>query len=341
MGNTNALELQADQDSPTNPGCLSVVSASLDEVDPPMSADAFIDGLLELMRYPVDALAERVLKSVEVTDHGPDSFTVKVLLDGKALSSWGYGREDNCDRVRTWKKVTVDRAQKLVITEDYVMEAAPVFGEWADKAEDKEAVNACHVKMLAEPTRIESWLLQGGQRVSSQDLASGLQEWVNRIVSSYQSVANAKVKVAIGPSKKEPGQKSVLSQAIDDHVYYETYFSTMVKMTKEELSKPPGAVVDDVNDSEFVISIPEPETDKIKTKWVVKHSEATGDMSICVQNEEGQVMDQFFRHLHKDPVVLESWSAGQDGARREPSSRFVLQIQKEVNNTIDKATSWF
>lgn len=338
MGNANALELHPDQESPTNPGCTSVISASLEDQEPPMTAEAFMDGLINQLRSPVDMIAERVLKSVDVTEHGSESFTVKVILDGKKLSSWGHGRGDDIDRVRAWKKVTVDRAQKLITTEDYVMDAT--LGAWLDEASDKEVLVTVHTKLLAEPTRLESWMLMGGQRMSGEELASGLQVWVNKVVTDYQSMANAQVKVAAGPSKKEPGHTSVLSSAIDEHVYYETYFSTMVKLTREELTKSPGAETDDVNSGEFVVSMMG-EDGNPQSKWVVKHSEDTGDMSITIQNQQGQNTFCSFRKLHRDPVVLEAWTAGEDGQRAEPTSRFVMQIQKEVNGAITKATSWF
>jgi hypothetical protein len=339
MGQANAVEWYADQDSPTDQGCLSAISGSLDDIEPPIAVSKFMEGLLEILRRPVSPIEEPVLKSVDMEEHGPDAFTVKVILDGKKLSAYGFGREDDCDRVSTWKKVTHDRAQMKIITEDYVP-GPPMPGEWLDKAEDIEVLTTCHIKMLSSPTRIECWLFRAGQRVADEDLCKVLTNFTNAVIGGIQAEATAKVKIAAGPSRKVPGHSSAVSEAMDDHVYYEGFFDALVKFVKHNHSLIPGGRIEDVNDKEFHAVLPGPPgKEENETTIIIKHSEESGLMSIETRNKD-TVFSRQFRQLHKDPLVYEAWLEDAEGVH-SASKTFVRDQLRIVNAVIDKANSWF
>lgn len=50
MGTSHSVELIPEQDSPSAPGCKSVLTGSFDDLDPPVSAEAFLNELIEYLR---------------------------------------------------------------------------------------------------------------------------------------------------------------------------------------------------------------------------------------------------------------------------------------------------
>jgi len=340
MGTSHSVELIPEQDSPSAPGCKSVLTGSFDDLDPPVSAEAFLNELIEYLRWPVDPTTEAVLKSCTVVENGTDDFTVKILVDGVKLDSYGYGKGDGTDRVRSWKRVKVDRAAMKVTTEDYVPE--PALGAWADEASDKEVIATAHIQLLKDPTRGEFWVVdKEGNRHSGDGLAQGLYFWTDRVIGQLHAEAKAKVKAAQGKGMKHPGEDSIVTEPLDEHVDYDSFFDKMVTVIKEKLEKAPNAEIE-AGESEIVCRMTETDAEgqqKVSTH-TLKFSADAGELTIAHTDNEGKVVNTSFRQVHKSPLVVEAWNITRSG-ERSAGVAFSKLVQKEVNEIIDRANSWF
>eukprot|EP00429_Kryptoperidinium_foliaceum_P020571 CAMPEP_0176049428 /NCGR_PEP_ID=MMETSP0120_2-20121206/24561_1 /TAXON_ID=160619 /ORGANISM="Kryptoperidinium foliaceum, Strain CCMP 1326" /LENGTH=341 /DNA_ID=CAMNT_0017382855 /DNA_START=44 /DNA_END=1069 /DNA_ORIENTATION=- len=340
MGVSHSVELFADQDSPTDVGQKSVMTASLDDLDPPVTAEQFLAEFIDHFKWPIDPAAEAVLKSCTVTEASADDFTVKVILDGAKLDSYGYGKGDGTDRMRSWKRVVVDRVSKRITTHDYVPE--PTLGAWVDEASDKEAVAVFHMQLLSGPTRAEFWVVdKEGTRLSDAGLAQGVYHLTDRVVGALQAAAKAKVKVAPGKSIRNQGEDSVLTQPMEEHVDYDSFFDKMTTVMKEKMEKLPNAEVE-VAATEVVVRVKEQDADgkeRVHTH-TIKHSAESGEMVITHTDQDGKIVNTSFRQVHKSPLVVEAWNITRNGDRTAGAA-FAKMVQKEVNEIIERANSWF
>mmetsp|Transcript_74906 Transcript_74906/g.216574 ORF Transcript_74906/g.216574 Transcript_74906/m.216574 type:complete len:340 (-) Transcript_74906:153-1172(-) len=338
MGSSHSVELYPSQESPTEPGQLSVISASLDDLDPPVTAEQFLAEAIELMKRPVDSVTEAIMKSLEVTENGsPDDFVVKLIVDGTKLDAYGYGKGDGTDRVRTWKRVVADRAAMHITTYEYVLDIA--LGAWESEASDAEVLATLHLQMLSGPTRIESWVLpKEGERLHNDDLAKGLYHWTDAIIGQLHSVAKAKVKAAVGKAIKNVGEDSVVSEPMDEHVDYDSYFDKMVTVVKEKLEKIPE-VESETSEGKMVFKVKGKDEEGFLT-WTVSYSAESGELTIVNHDPKGQLVSTSFRQLHRSPLVLEAWNISGRGERSAGPS-FARLIQQEIIIVIDRANSWF
>lgn len=343
MGVSHSVELLEDQDSPTEPGKKSIISASVDDLDPPVSGDQLISEYVAWLKKPIDPMTEAILKSCTVTDDGPDACTVKVVLDGIKLDSYGYGKGDGTDRVRSWKKVVVDKAAGKVVTSDYVSE--PALGAWLDEATDKEVLATSTFQVLKDPTRIEfSVVTKDGERLSGAFLRDALYALTDRLIGEIHDQVKAKVKVTCGKAIKTAGEDSVISQPLDEHADYESYFDKMVAVLREKLEKIPNVEMEDISGAEFRAKVPTPpkegDSEERKNTIIVKHSVESGEMTVTTRADDGQVVSTTFRQVHKTPFVVEAWNIDR-GGERSVGDAFAKEVQKQVNEVIERLNSWF
>lgn len=167
----------ANVESQDEPGQKVLVSSPLDEIKPPVSVDAFFEELVQYQRYPVETEAEQYVKECTVEEHGSeDVFTTKLIMDGAKLDSIRMGKKDGTDRVRSWKRITVDRENLIIVTEDFVPE--PDLGAWADEVSDenlKNPVARTTTKVRRETSCVEFHVvLASGERKADDFIAKGV-----------------------------------------------------------------------------------------------------------------------------------------------------------------------
>ncbi|CAK9082140.1 unnamed protein product [Durusdinium trenchii] len=219
---------------PAMPEMPGIISGPLDALDPPISRKEAFDETMAMLRYPLDPISEGLLKELVLKDLDENTFLLKVILDGKKLDSVGYGKGDGTDRVRYWKKVTVNPAAMSISVVDYVNDGE--MGAWITDAKE-EVVSTCSVNFLEDPVQIEFCLDKDGERLASPEHRDGMYPWTDAIVANIMSFKNAKVKVRPdAPSIKEKGLKSLVSEPMDEHVSYESFFAQLVTSSREALS---------------------------------------------------------------------------------------------------------
>lgn len=333
MGASHSVELMAEQES-TQPGMMSIISGPLDALDPPISREEAYEETIALLKYPMDPITEGLKKDLQVTQQDANTFVMKLILDGKKLDSFGYGKGDGTDRVRFWKKVTCNRDKFSITVQDYVPERE--LGAWVTEA--KEEVKAsCEINFLQDPPQIEFCVDQEGKRWADPETRDGLYSWTDNILGGLHAFKTAKVKVIPDqPSIKEKGLKSMVSEPMDEHVSYENFFPQMVKFTKDFLGKVPNMTLDE-SDGEIRGSVTNEQGEV--TKHVVKFDEAAGEMSITMIQQD-KVRAELHRKVHRSPLVVEAWDLDAEGQRLTGSAK-AKEIQKNVNVMIDKANSWF
>eukprot|EP00435_Cladocopium_sp_Y103_P046181 s2555_g13.t1 len=131
----------AEQES-SQPGLQSIISGPLDGLDPPITCKEAFEETIALLRYPLDPISEGLKKELQITELDANSFVVKLILDGKKLDSFGYGKGDGTDRVRHWKKVVAKPEKMSITVTDFVPEAQ--LGEWLSDAKE-EPLNFCGI----------------------------------------------------------------------------------------------------------------------------------------------------------------------------------------------------
>uniref|UniRef100_A0A6U6WU57 Uncharacterized protein n=1 Tax=Zooxanthella nutricula TaxID=1333877 RepID=A0A6U6WU57_9DINO len=344
MGAGHSVELLADQDAVSEQfkGTKCIMSASLDDLDPPVEPEKVLKELLVWLRRPVVPIAEGVLKSVDVTEHdGEDHFTVKVVTDGLKLDAYGFGRGDGADRVPIWKTVKVDRAKGCVDWVDHVSELT--MGAWADEASETHEKARIAVTFVKNPNRLELVTKdEEGSVLSGDMLVKGMYFLTDMIVGTVQQQVLAKVKACVGESRQQSGVKSVIVEKMDEHVDYEGFFHKFVTIQREKFEKIPGVVIDDPTEGEFVTVaiIPQPDGSEKTSTNSVKHNVNTGSITLEMHDTEGILVNTMYWQLHKDPLQLEAWSITKTG-ERIVSESIARVVQFDTNQTIERANSWF
>jgi len=279
------------------------------------------------------------LKKIEHEEIGPDEFTVKVILDGKKLDAYGYGRGDNMDRVRLWKRVKVNRSGHQVTTQDYVNESE--MGCWADEATSDSIYCTVTMHILSGPTRMEFLTDVKGENQASAGMRDALYNWTDPMVRGVQDVKMAKVRIsADAPSIKERGSTSHVSEPMDSHVDYDAFFGSLIKLIREGMAAAPGSSLTDTSETEFFgeVSYGEEGSEK-STRTTVKYSQESGDVEMVV-TQDGHIARTTFYKLHQSPLVLEGWDLDSDG-KRSSSNITHRQMQRLTNEGIERANSWF
>ncbi|CAJ1379276.1 unnamed protein product [Effrenium voratum] len=335
MGASHAVELIAEHASQSQPGMQSIISGPLDELDPPVTPEEAFEECLALLKYPLDSASESLLKELSLKETDDCNFTLKVILDGKKLDGYGYGKGDGTDRVRNWKKVSADRSKLRITCVDYVDEGK--MGAWVTDAKE-EPITQCVVNMLKDPGQIEFCLDRKGQRRADPKFRDGLYAWSDAIIGSVQAQKRAKVKVQPdAPSIQEKGLKSMVSEPMDEHVSYDNFFPQLVKAVKTLISGVPKISVEEVSDEELRGTAVDEKGET--TTHAVKFSQSAGTLCWTITAGD-KVMSQMHRVVHRDPLVMEAWDIGPDGARSCGISK-AKQMQKNINDAIEKANSWF
>uniref|UniRef100_A0A7S2VRI5 Uncharacterized protein n=1 Tax=Zooxanthella nutricula TaxID=1333877 RepID=A0A7S2VRI5_9DINO len=341
MGGGHSVELLADQDAVSEKfrGKKCIMSATLDDLDPPAEPDGVFKELVEWLRRPVEPMGEGVLKSVTVTeDDGEDNFTTKVIADGFKLDAYGFGKGDGTDRVTRWKKVKLDRANGVVEWTDLVSELT--LGAWADEATG-ETGTCITVTILKNPHRLEIVIQDAdGTNPSGEAVANALYGLTDRIVGMVQQLAKAKVKASV--ETKGSGEKSVMVEPMDEHVDFDGFFNKFITIQREKFEKIPGVVIDDPTEGEFVTVaiIPQPDGSEKTSTNSVKHNVNTGSITLEMHDTEGILVNTMYWQLHKDPLQLEAWSITKTG-ERIVSESIARVVQFDTNQTIERANSWF
>jgi len=335
MGASHGVELMAEQES-SQPGLQSIISGPLDALDPPINCKEAFEETVALLRYPMDPITEGLKKELQITELDANSFVIKLILDGKKLDGFGYGKGDGTDRVRHWKKVVAKPEKLSISVTDYVPEA--LLGEWLSDAKE-EAVSFCEINFLQDPPQIEFCIDdKDGNRLANPETRDGLYSWSDNIVNNIHSFKTAKVKMTPdSTSIAEKGLKSMVSEPMDEHVSYENFFPQMVKFTRDFLAQVPGITLDET-ESEIRGSVTNEQGEV--TRHLLKFSEATGEMTVTVSHQD-KVRTELHRKVHSGPpLVLEAWDVDAEGHRLTGAAK-AKEIQKNMNIMIDKANSWF
>jgi len=345
MGGGHSVELLADQDAVSEKfrGKKCIMSATLDDLDPPAEPDGVFKELVEWLRRPVEPMGEGVLKSVTVTeDDGEDNFTTKVIADGFKLDAYGFGKGDGTDRVTRWKKVKLDRANGVVEWTDLVSELT--LGAWADEATG-ETGTCITVTILKKPHRLEIVIQDAdGTNPSGEAVANALYGLTDRIVGMVQQLAKAKVKASV--ETKGSGEKSVMVEPMDEHVDFDGFFNKFITIQREKFEKIPDVKIEGEGEVEgkggftAVATAPAADGSVKKMTHTVKYSLESGEVSVEMKDSEDNIASTTYFLLHPKPIQLEAWTITRTGERvaGESSARMV---QMDVNETIERMSSWF
>lgn len=330
MGSGPSVELTPNADSELEPGEKCVLSASLEEYE----YDVLVSEVMECMKYPIGPYKEPVLKAVEVEEHGADDFTVKVILDGNKLDSFGYGKGDGTDRVDLWVRVTANREKRTL--ESHIIVGEP--GAWINEVDPAQKVVAISKTLFnTDPLRLEFHILatETGTRYAGDRAKAAIAGCLN---TALGNLASRKVKIfGDQPSLTNPDLKSCVSEPIDEHSDYDTFFTYLV----EAIKAPPGpgsVETNEVSDSEFHVVRTMPEGNQFTTKC--NYSQKSGEIKHSTFSEKGNMLSSTVLVLHKEPLRLEAWNLdaqGQRNAGRGTAKAFQLLIDV----TLAKSSSWF
>jgi len=330
MGSGRSLQLHADCDSVVEPGTKVVQSEALE-----LDFDQLFDEYLEQLRYPVSTIAEYVLKECSVEDHGPDDFSVKVVLCGKKLDSYGYGRGDGVDMIGLWTRVTGDRAKRHIRCQDTVQPP----GCFADELEKHAAGGGAKTCFLEDPLRVEFQVeLSDGSRLEDQEATK--QILLGILGPAVSRVGQQLVKVSADQeSTRGDGGRSVISGPLDEATDFDNLWERYV----EAIKSPPGAAVApevvEVSDEEFHVILEIPPDTKLTT--TVRHCKESGEILAVTTDGEEKVVSKTTSVLHREPLIVEVWGESRTGERQ--SGRGAARaLQAHLESALaPKKSGWF
>jgi len=227
----------------------------------------------------------------------------------------------------------------MVTTQDFIDEMQ--FGAWADEATQDNVYAQTVMHVLSDPTRMEFCVDLGGVRSAEAGVSAALYNWVDPIVNGVQEAKTAKVRIAQGPSIKEKGFTSNVSDPMDSHVDYDNLFTYMIKLLKENIVNAPGSEFTEVSDNQFYGESTMGEEGKEQNciRTTVTFSQETGDIEMAA-HQNGKLARKTLYKLHQSPLIVEGWAEDENGSRisGEGTAR---QLRRLANTAVDKANSWF
>jgi len=330
MGATYSLE--ANQDSPSEPGKKVVLTSELPEVAP----DDLAENLLMMMRRPVPPMLASVLKIVELEETSENSFSVKVILDGAKLDEAGYGKHGQ-DRVSQWLKVTYNPAEMLVSMESFL----PDDGAWADEASGDEVFFATYTRFLKDPTRIEYWWVKDGERMAGESQAQHFKFYIDALME----IAKPR-KVSFSPdcdSIAEPGQKSILSVPVDDHIAFDALWQELLNHKSVYGSVIQDLDVQEVSDNEVLVT-GENGVEPAGGAFAVEWNKDEGKI-VRTQQVSGKAVEAIHMVIHQSPLRMEAWlldAQGQRGSNKKLARAYTILIDMLLKKVAkDSSSSWF
>lgn len=334
MGAGHGVELLPEQDAVTKPGGKCIMSASLDDLDPKVPGKSVYDEYEAYLRRPVDPLMEGVLKQVELIETDATHFTIKVILDGKKLDRWGFGKGDGTDRVRRWKKVTLDPDALKIVIEDLVLEMEQ--GAWLDEATGDKTMEMSTFTIVKDPTRMEIIIEKAGDILCQEEVRDAVYYLTDALLTEVTAAATAKVKVTEdSPSIKDSGAKSCVSGPMDGMAPYDGLLNSLFKISRERVAQMPDIEINDISDTEFASTS---KSGELKLSTSYKKSVEDG-MLTHVTKDGDEVLRTSTVVLHKSPMIAEHWIV--NTGDRIAGAQNAKQFAKELNAAIDKANSWF
>lgn len=301
--------VHADVDSPTMPGMKSCVSDPLDEYCDDI--DAFFDELLAMMKEPVSLGEVAVLKKVELNEQGSEECTVRVVLDGEKLLSYGFGSSaspDGEDVTRIWQRLMWSRDKRYIEAQNY------------DPADGITEHDRWRINLLSDPFRLEVVILKDFAGVGTKVVAWIMEEaWIKPILSI---IKGRRVKIKRNVSSPFGGGMSAVSEPLDRHIDFDALFEAVLRRIR--LLGGHDSQVIDISDSEFEATASTevfgggigPGFPNQALKYSVKHDRTSGEVVLVVSIGNHLLYTHFFV-LHKDPLLLETW-VEQDGRRHAP-----------------------
>mmetsp|Transcript_5062 Transcript_5062/g.15626 ORF Transcript_5062/g.15626 Transcript_5062/m.15626 type:complete len:379 (+) Transcript_5062:77-1213(+) len=237
MGNGPYVKVHPDAESPT---CLGAKSALSDPIDDFCDYATFFEELIPRLRDPVHPLEQYVLKSLEVVDHGPQEFTVKIILNGELLTRLGVGKPDGSDVVRRWQRVAHSHEDRMIIFEEY--------------GEDGKPYATNKLKFLEDPFRVEVWSdWITGERFSGPILAWSTETFY--ITPIIRNVIHRKVMVRREVDSPGGTGKCCLSDPLDGYLTFDAITEGLPEVMKTMCEKTFGTV-EEISPTEFEMRHP-------------------------------------------------------------------------------------
>mmetsp|Transcript_47979 Transcript_47979/g.126687 ORF Transcript_47979/g.126687 Transcript_47979/m.126687 type:complete len:334 (+) Transcript_47979:109-1110(+) len=332
MGSGSSVNLTPDADSVIEPGTKVVMSEPL-EVDFGLLFDEYMDQL----RYPVEPIKEYVLKECSVEEHGPDDFTVKVVLDGKKLDSYGYGRGDGVDNIDLWTRVTGDRAKREIWSRPIV--APP--GCYVDEVDTfKCPSTGAKTSFTSEtPLRVEFWIEMAGGARLDQDIAKGI--LLPPLGGAMQGLGKQLVKVKPDmDATRGGGLKSVISDPFDELSTFDEFWDKYLDAARNPPSAQVKPEIIEVSDEEFHTVAVIPGGDKkLTTKF--RHCKESGEIQAATFLDAELTGGKTTTIVHKEPLFVEAWGESKTGDRQAGrGAAKMLQASLEAA-LAPKKTGWF
>mmetsp|Transcript_53132 Transcript_53132/g.119769 ORF Transcript_53132/g.119769 Transcript_53132/m.119769 type:complete len:334 (+) Transcript_53132:137-1138(+) len=332
MGTVPSVEVEAEAESPSTPGKRSAVSGPLDEY---CDFESFFEGLVPILREPLFPLESYVLKSIDITDDGPESFTVKIIHDAKKLNMYGFGSyaKDGKDFLRLWQKVRYSRAQREIVAEEFT--------------EDGQTQAVCHTLFLKDPLRVEFWCdMPNGERKCDERIANLLKSFY--IIPVLKSLMKRKVSVMHCVDSPGGLGKSALSGSLDEYVDYDSCFDMAIEVLQDSIDKQPDGKVVELSENEFEMTMSAPslkdgsgfDTESVM-KQHIRHDRKTGDI-INVAAVGGQLLYTSWIKIHRSPLIVEHWT--ENDGKRIAGRQETSALQMFVDSIVAKSEgegSWF
>jgi len=330
MGAKISVTVHHDADSPTDPGKKSCLTSSLDHF---CSFEDLFDQLITIIREPLYPLESFLLKSVEVVDHAPGEFSVKVIHDARRLETF-FDLEDKEDKMRSWVKCWHSREKREITTEEY--------------HEDGRLEMRCNVRFLSDPLRIEFWGDHvSGARRHGKIYASLLKHVF--IVPALTCLQQRDVKVYQSDKSIDGFGISCISGPLDEYINY----VALTELVGDILKFPPKQILakfTELSEWEFEIKTLGPPRrypkegeplERVVVTTFYKQDYANGKVNAVV-SAGNHVLQTAWIRIHRNPLRLEYWT--EEGDRRTAGRTEFMVLQDIVDTVIRKVEGldgWF
>lgn len=168
------------------------------------------------------------------------------------------------------------------------------------------------LELVGSPLRVEYHIgMADGSRVVDKSAVAAVNP---ALTAALTNMAKRKVKVMPEQDTlKGDGQKSAISEPMDEHIDFDSFWEKLIDMIKSPPNAPIAPQIVEVSKEEFdsVVVVPDTKT-KLTTK--VKHNKAAGEM-MAETLQDGEVVGSSTVILHREPLRVESWGVDSEGKR--------------------------
>mmetsp|Transcript_9900 Transcript_9900/g.22177 ORF Transcript_9900/g.22177 Transcript_9900/m.22177 type:complete len:343 (-) Transcript_9900:140-1168(-) len=317
------LAIQANADSPTQPGKKSVLVT----FEPGVTYEAFMDAFTSANRkmYPLTDQYGDAVKEIQTKEPSSHEVEIKVIEDGRKLDRWHAGKGDGTDKLQSWWYLSWNLQEKSFKGEHYQA------GVWLGQEKRRIQWSWTGRFIREQPLLVfeGSHSSPGEPRLAGDAQAFFFGMSMNPIARLMKDKVEIIENLVSTSSAESAEVRSAISFPLDTHTTYDALFQRIVDLGKIALIG--AGMAYDESPNGYTGKYKNP-MDGIDRTVKFEHDKEKGLIDFYYYRAT-DLVESMHKKLHRKPLILESWLV-RDGKRESGWWFAKMKCQRELNDIL-------